>query len=199
MNSHTYKLMNKTNVFVAFAALTTLGFTSTGSLRAADAVHAEAWTSVKQATAVLHPTVGNKCQGTVRFMEVAGGVKVVADIEGLNPSQKHAFHIHQYGDCSAPAGGSAGGHYNPENHPHGLPDSEKRHAGDLGNIQADSNGKVHYEITVKNVTIAGTKNPIIGRGVIVHANPDDGGQPVGNAGGRIACGVIGVAATEAAK
>ena len=89
---------------------------------------------------------------------------------------------------------SAGGHYNPEKHPHALPDTtEKRHAGDLGNLQADSNGKVHHEITVKNVTIAGTKNPIIGRGVIVHAKVDDGGQPVGNAGPRIACGVIGVA------
>jgi Cu-Zn family superoxide dismutase len=88
---------------------------------------------------------------------------------------------------------SAGGHYNPENHPHALPDSSNRHAGDLGNLQADDQGKAHYEITVDNISVAGTKNPIIGRGVIVHAKPDDGGQPVGNAGGRIACGVIGVA------
>ena len=69
---------------------------------------------------------------------------------------------------------------------------DQRHAGDLGNLQADNDGKVRYEISVKNITIAGTKNPIIGRGVIVHAKPDDGGQPVGNAGARIACGVIGV-------
>jgi Cu-Zn family superoxide dismutase len=120
-------------------------------------------------------------------------VKVIADLEGLAAGQKHAFHIHQYGDCTASDGMSAGGHYNPEGHQHGLPDSEKRHAGDLGNIQADSEGKAHYEITASNISIQGQKNPILGRGVIVHAKPDDGGQPVGNAGARIACGVIGVA------
>jgi Cu-Zn family superoxide dismutase len=118
-------------------------------------------------------------------------VKVAAKIEGLTPGQKHAFHIHQNGDCSAPDAMSAGGHYNPEGHPHGLPESDQRHAGDLGNIQADNDGKAQYEITVRNITIAGAKNPIIGRGVIVHAKLDDGSQPVGNAGGRIACGVIG--------
>jgi Cu-Zn family superoxide dismutase len=118
---------------------------------------------------------------------------VVADLEGLTPSQKHALHNHQYGDCSAPDAMSAGGHYNPERHQHGLPDSENRHAGDLGNVQADSEGKAHYESTVNNISILGQLNPILGRGVIVHAKPDDGSQPLGNAGSRIACGVIGVA------
>jgi Cu-Zn family superoxide dismutase len=164
-----------------------------------DKAHAEAWSSVKHAVAVLHPTAGNKCQGTVRFVQEAEGVKVVAHLEGLNPGQKHAFHIHQFGDCSSNDGMSAGGHYNPENHPHGLPTNEMRHAGDLGNLAADNEGKVHYEITVKNISIAGTKAPIIGRGVIVHAKVDDGSQPVGNAGGRIACGVIGVAAPPKAE
>ena len=196
--------MKSSKALAAFVAVSTLGFNSASSLCAADAAHsavaqADALASVKQAVAVLHPTAGNKCRGTVRFTQDGSAVKVVADIEGLNPGQKHAFHIHQYGDCSAPAGGSAGGHYNPEGHPHGLPTAEKRHAGDLGNLEADDKGKVHYEITVKNVTIAGAKNPIIGRGVIVHMNVDDGSQPVGNAGGRIACGVIGVAPTEATK
>jgi len=150
----------------------------------------------RQAVAVLHPTQGNKAMGTVRFTQEGTGVKVVADIEGLNPGQKHAIHIHQFGDCSSADGMSAGGHYNPEAHEHGLPEKEQRHAGDLGNLQADQSGKAHYELTVNNVTIAGPKNPILGRGVIVHAKVDDGGQPVGNAGGRIACGVIGVANTE---
>jgi Cu-Zn family superoxide dismutase len=173
-------------------------FTFTTPLRAAehehtDKAHVEAWKSVTQAVAVLHPTAGSKCHGAVRFMQQGDEVKLVAHVEGLNPGQKHAFHIHEFGDCSAPDGMSAGGHYNPEKHPHGLPGSETRHAGDLGNLQADDQGKAHYELTVKNVTIAGMKNPIIGRGVIVHAKVDDGGQPVGNAGARIACGVIGVA------
>jgi len=149
--------------------------------------------AVHAAVAVLHPTAGQKCHGVVRFTQEGDSVKVVADIEGLSPGQKHAFHIHQYGDCSGPDGMSAGGHYNPEGHQHGLPESENRHAGDLGNVQADSDGKAHYEITVNNVSIMGEKNPILGRAVIVHAKTDDGGQPTGNAGGRIACGVIGVA------
>jgi superoxide dismutase, Cu-Zn family len=148
---------------------------------------------IQQAVAVLHATVGQQCHGVVRFIQDGDSVKVVADLEGLTPGQKHAFHIHQYGDCSAPDGMSAGGHYNPEGHQHGLPDADNRHAGDLGNLQGDADGKAHYEITVNNVSILGQKNPILGRGVIVHAKPDDGGQPVGNAGARIACGVIGVA------
>ena len=148
---------------------------------------------VQQAIAVLHPTAGQHCHGIVKFTQEGDSVKVVADLEGLNANQKHAFHIHQYGDCSAPDATSAGGHYNPEGHQHGLPDAQNRHAGDLGNVQADADGKAHYEITVSNVSIMGHMNPILGRGVIVHAKVDDGGQPVGNAGSRIACGVIGVA------
>ncbi len=156
-------------------------------------LHAAETAPVMKAVAVLHPTAGQQCHGVVRFTQDGESVKVVADLEGLTPGQKHAFHIHQYGDCSSPDGMSAGGHYNPEGHQHGLPDIESRHAGDLGNVQADDQGKAHYEITVSNISIMGAKNPIIGRGVIVHAKVDDGGQPVGNAGARIACGVIGVA------
>src|SRR5437660_12473924 len=95
------------------------------------------------AVAVLHPTAGQQCHGIVRFSEQGGSVRVVADLEGLNPGQKHAFHIHQYGDCSSADGMSAGGHYNPEGHQHGLPETENRHAGDLGNVQADDQGKAH--------------------------------------------------------
>ena len=148
---------------------------------------------VQQAVAVLHPTAGQKCHGVVRFTQDGESVKIVADLEGLSPDQKHAFHIHQYGDCSSPDGMSAGGHYNPEGHQHGLVENANRHAGDLGNVQADKEGKAHYELTVTNISISGPKNPILGRGVVVHAKVDDGSQPVGNAGARIACGVIGVA------
>ena len=188
--------MKKLKSLAVIAAVSSFCFTSTRPLRAAehdDKAHREAWAAVKQAVAVLHATAGSKCHGFVRFTQEGDSVKILADIEGLNPGQKHAFHIHQFGDCTSPDGMSAGGHYNPESHPHGLPEAERRHAGDLGNLQADSDGKAHYEITVKNITIAGTRNPIIRRGVIVHAKVDDGSQPVGNAGGRIACGVIGVA------
>jgi superoxide dismutase, Cu-Zn family len=176
--------MKKLAFVVAVSALATgLGV----STRAADA------TASPQAIAVLYPTAGQKCQGTVRFTQTGDTVKVVADVEGLTPNQKHAFHIHQYGDCSAPDGMSAGGHYNPQGHQHGLPDTEMRHAGDLGNLEANADGKAHLELTVKNIVIEGHNNPIVGRAVIVHAKVDDGGQPVGNAGARIACGVIGLA------
>lgn len=187
--------MKKLKLLLGVLGVSAIYFTSTSTPQAADATPSE----IKQAVAVLHPTAGNKCHGVVRFTQTGSSVKVVADLEGLTAEQKHAFHIHQFGDCSAPDGMSAGGHYNPDSHQHGLPDAENRHAGDLGNLQADKDGKAHYEITVNNVSIAGTKNPIIGRGVIVHAKVDDGGQPVGNAGGRIACGVIGVANTASAK
>ncbi|MBM3831816.1 MAG: superoxide dismutase family protein [Verrucomicrobia bacterium] len=163
------------------------------SSHAADQAHANAWASVKQVVAVLHPTAGNKCKGEIRFTQDGDSVKVVAIVEGLTPGQKHAIHIHEFGDCTAADATSAGGHYNPEKHAHGLPTTEQRHAGDLGNLQADNGGKAKYELTIKNVTVAGAKNPIIGRSVIVHAKVDDGGQPVGNAGARIACGVIGLA------
>lgn len=193
--------MNKPTQFFAVITAMTLSLGAVPQLRAADAAHAahsekahaESWASIKQAVAVVHATAGNKVHGQIRFTQSGDSVKVVAELEGLTPGQKHAMHIHQYGDCSAPDATSAGGHYNPEGHPHALPESNQRHAGDLGNVQADNQGKARYEITVNNISIAGTKNPIIGRAVIVHAKPDDGSQPVGNAGGRIACGVIGVA------
>ena len=154
---------------------------------------------IKQAIAVLHPTQGNKTEGTVRFTQEGNSVKVVAHVEGLTPGQKHAIHVHEFGDCSAADASSAGSHYNPEKHEHGLPEKAERHAGDLGNLQADASGKAHLELTVNNITIAGNKNAILGRAVIVHAKLDDGGQPVGNAGGRIACGVIGAANTGEKK
>ena len=145
------------------------------------------------AIAVLHPTAGNTCHGTLRFVQEGEKVHVTADIEGLKPNQQHAMHVHEYGDCSAPDAASAGSHYNPEGHPHGLPATSERHAGDLGNLQADAAGKAHYEITITNASVAGALNPILGRAVIVHEKIDDGGQPVGNAGARIACGIIGIA------
>lgn len=154
---------------------------------------------IKQAIAVLHSTQGNKTQGTVRFTQDGNSVKIVAHVEGLAPSQKHAIHIHEFGDCSSADAASAGSHYNPEKHEHGLPDKNQRHAGDLGNLEADASGKAHLELTVNNITLTGNKNPILGRAVIVHAKPDDGGQPVGNAGARIACGVIGAANTGEKK
>ncbi len=148
--------------------------------------------SVTKAIAVLSPTKGNSVSGTVTFTKVDGGVKIVADVAGLTPGQ-HGFHIHEFGDCSAPDATSAGGHFNPHHMQHGGPDATMRHAGDFGNLEADASGKAHYERVDATLSFDGADS-IIGRGVIVHEKADDlKTQPTGNAGARVACGAVGVA------
>jgi superoxide dismutase, Cu-Zn family len=143
----------------------------------------------QKATCVLNPTKGNNVKGTVTFTKVKEGVKVVADIEGLTKG-KHGFHIHENGDCTAPDGSSAGGHLNPGKMQHNGPPDMMRHAGDLGNLEANAAGKAHYEYVDLMISLDGN-NSIIGKSVIVHEKPDDFvTQPTGNSGGRIACGVI---------
>jgi Cu-Zn family superoxide dismutase len=144
-----------------------------------------------KAIAVLQSASGSKVTGTVTFTKTGDTVQVVADITGLTPG-KHAFHIHEFGDCSATDASSAGGHFNPMHKPHGSPDSPERHAGDMGNLEADSSGKAHLELKDSMLKFSG-ENSILGHAVIVHEKVDDWSQPVGNAGGRQACGVIGVA------
>lgn len=151
---------------------------------------------VYHAVAVMIPTEGNTAQGVITFDETDNGVTVTATITGLTPNQKHGFHIHEFGDISDPAGKATGGHYNPEGHDHALPHDgdTPRHAGDLGNLEADADGHATYTQTFDNLTIFDDdENPILGRGVIIHAQTDDGGQPTGNAGARIAQGIVGVA------
>jgi superoxide dismutase, Cu-Zn family len=147
---------------------------------------------ITKAIAVLHPTKGSNVEGTVTFTKSGDEIKIVADITGLTPG-KHGFHIHEFGDCSSPDGKAAGGHFNPTNSPHAGHDAAQRHEGDMGNLEADSAGKAHLELTDNMMTMSGEKS-IIGRGVIVHEKEDDlKSQPVGNAGARVACGVIGIA------
>ncbi|MGI8437399.1 MAG: superoxide dismutase family protein [Chthoniobacterales bacterium] len=145
-----------------------------------------------KAIAVLHPTQGSQVKGTVTFTKSGAEIKIVADVSGLTPG-KHGFHIHEFGDCSSPDGKSAGGHFNPTNHPHAGHDVAQRHEGDMGNLTADAAGKAHLELTDKMMTMSGERS-IIGRGLIVHAKADDlKSQPTGDAGARVACGVIGIA------
>lgn len=145
-----------------------------------------------KAIAVLHSTKGSNVEGTVTFTKSGDEVKIIADVTGLTPG-KHGFHIHEFGDCSSPDGKAAGGHFNPTNNPHAGHDAAQRHEGDLGNLEADSSGKAHIDLTDNMMMMSGDKS-IIGRGVIVHEKEDDlKSQPVGNAGGRVACGVIGIA------
>ncbi|WP_432798768.1 superoxide dismutase family protein [Poriferisphaera sp. WC338] len=149
--------------------------------------------SLTEAIAVMQPTEGSTTKGMVRFKEVPKGVMVEVHIEGLEPKSVHAIHIHEYGDISNPKGLATGDHYNPQDHPHGLPGNMDRHAGDMGNLYADEKGTAHKVLLMDIITIGKPYNPVIGRGVIIHASNDKGTQPVGDAGGRIAQGVIGVA------
>jgi Cu-Zn family superoxide dismutase len=154
--------------------------------------HTPASVVAAKGVAVLIPAQGSDVHGTITFTKVDDGVKVVAHVGGLTPG-RHGFHIHEYGDCSAPDGSAAGAHFNPAGKEHGAPADINRHAGDIGNIEADSSGVAHLEWTDKVMTFEGP-NSIIGRAVIVHVNEDDlKTQPTGNAGARVACGVIGIA------
>lgn len=147
---------------------------------------------VTRAVAVLHPTQGHRANGLVSFIQTDDGVQVVAQLHGLAPGS-HGFHIHQYGDCSAPDGTSAGGHFNPTGAPHAGPDADERHVGDLGNIVADEAGNAYLDVVDRYLALEGP-NGIIGLAVVLHAGADDlTSQPSGAAGPRISCGVIGIA------
>ncbi len=141
------------------------------------------------AVAVLSPSGNGQVRGTVTFREETEGVRVTASIEGLTPGL-HGFHIHEKGDCSAADFSSAGPHFNPMAMPHGSPTDPQHHSGDFGNLEANAQGIARYERVFNWLTFKGT-NSIVGRAVIVHEKPDDlKSQPAGNAGARLACGVI---------
>lgn len=149
--------------------------------------------------AVLHPLSGSNVRGTVTFTPLGDGrMRVEANLQGLEPETTHAIHIHEYGDLRAYDGTTAGSHFNPTDQPHGLPDEDERHVGDLGNLRANSRGEALHTLEVDNLSWGDGKG-ITGRAVIVHEQEDDGSQPTGNAGGRIAGGVIGIAQAPAAE
>jgi len=143
-----------------------------------------------KAVANLEPTRGNTAHGTVTFTQHGDMVRVNAHLAGLKPGAEHAFHVHEKGDCSSGDGMSAGGHFNPGGQPHG-PQSGPHHAGDMPNVTADSYGNADASFEIKGVSVGEGANDIVGRGLIVHRDPDDyKTQPAGNAGPRIACAVI---------
>jgi len=151
---------------------------------------AEAPAAGKHATATLAPTAGNNVQGTVELTETAAGLEIKAHLTGLTPGD-HGFHIHAKGDCSAPDGTSAGGHFNPGNHQHGAPDAADHHEGDLGNITAGADGTADKTMTVTDINLGDGANSVVDKAFIVHAKADDlKTQPTGDAGARVACGVI---------
>ena len=144
-----------------------------------------------RATAQLQPTKGNKTFGEATFEQVGGKVRVVVFVQGLKPGQEHGMHIHEVGDCSSGDGMSTKGHFNPFGKPHAHHGSAERHAGDLPSLKANEEGRAKVEVDLDIITVTPGAASILGRGLIVHADPDDyKTQPTGNAGARIACGVI---------
>jgi Cu-Zn family superoxide dismutase len=154
------------------------------------AADAAAAASPKAAMAELKPTKGSKVAGTVTFTEKDGQIEMVAAITGLAPGE-HGFHIHEKGDCSAPDATSAGGHFNPGGHPHAAPEADAKHAGDLGNLTADDSGAGNKTMMLEHISLGEGEADVVGKAVIVHEKADDlKTQPTGDAGGRLACGVI---------
>ena len=148
------------------------------------------------AIAVFHKNNGS-IHGTVEFIEENNKVKIIIDLAGLKKSAKHGFHVHEKGDLSNGCE-SMCAHYNPFGKKHGCPGMSERHVGDLGNLVTDIFGNANYSTTDTVIRLSGEYS-IIGRGLIIHEDPDDCGLgnnaeslKTGNAGKRIACAVIGI-------
>lgn len=143
-----------------------------------------------RATAELMPTQGQRARGTIYFSDEPQGTRIAGQITGLTPGE-HGFHIHEFGDCSAPDASSAGEHFNPTGARHGGPRTGMRHLGDLGNVTAGTDGVAHVsEVAIPGLPFSGP-NSVLGKALVLHAGADDlTSQPSGNSGQRIACGVI---------
>jgi superoxide dismutase, Cu-Zn family len=145
------------------------------------------------ATATLQGAPGDDIAGTVTFHSTADGVHIVAEVTGVDGAGRHGFHVHENGQCDHEGEKhftSAGGHFNPTGAEHACPPTDPRHAGDLGNIEVGANGSARMEMTSNELSLTGP-NSVIGKAIILHANEDDcKTQPTGNAGDRLACGVV---------
>jgi Cu-Zn family superoxide dismutase len=142
------------------------------------------------ATGVPQPNPNAPVQGTIHFAQAGHVLRVDSVVIGLKPNAPHAFHVHENGDCSAPDFSSAGSHFNPTDEPHGGFNSAHHHLGDLPQLTADASGTARISFDSTQLKLTGPQG-IIGKALIVHRDPDDvTAQPVGNAGPRLACGVI---------
>ncbi len=140
----------------------------------------------------LMPGQGGNVAGALELVVNDGAITMTGLVSGLKPGSEHGFHIHEKGDCSSPDFKSAGDHFNPTSQQHGDPASPPHHLGDIPNLMADDMGKAPVNAHIEGVTLGDHgPNDIVGRAVVVHADPDDyKTQPSGNSGDRVACGVI---------
>lgn len=144
------------------------------------------------AQAELEPRSDSKARGLVLFAKTPFGIQIIAKVLNVEPGM-HGIHIHENGDCSAPDASSAGGHFNPAGHDHGHISFATGHAGDFGNIVVDQDGEGILTLPLSNDMLTGVKdwNEFIGKAIVLHSTQDDlVSQPSGDAGSRIACGVI---------
>jgi Cu-Zn family superoxide dismutase len=145
----------------------------------------------ESATSHLAPTAGSKVEGDAFFQRKGDAITLRLSVSGASPGV-HAAHIHEKGDCGAPDASSAGGHWNPTVKDHGRWARDPFHLGDLGNIEVGADGTGSLELTTDLWALGtGEPNDVVGKSVIIHTAADDfTTQPTGNAGGRVACGVI---------
>ena len=178
-------------VSASLLALAGCASTPSTSTRASASTIASVSTA-RSASINLAAASGSLVSGKLSAMPMGDGVHLRGEVGGLAANSTHAIHIHQRGDCSAVDASSAGDHFNPTASMHGKAGSGAHHAGDMDNIVANSNGIAMVDMHLRGVTLGGgAANDVAGRGVIVHAMPDDyRSQPAGNAGARVACGVI---------
>ena len=140
-------------------------------------------------SADLQARSGSAVSGKVTLTELNGRLRVEAQVAGLTPGE-HGFHVHEAGDCSAPDASSAKGHFNPAGKAHGHHAGSERHGGDMPNLVANAAGEARFSGEIEGLSLSGASG-VIGRSVVVHADPDDyKSQPAGNSGKRVACGVV---------
>jgi Cu-Zn family superoxide dismutase len=143
------------------------------------------------ATADLQATRGSAVTGTLRFAQTGDKVLVTGEVRGLKAGAEHGFHVHEKGDCSSGDGMSTGGHFNPAGSGHGRHGHGAHHVGDMPSLKADAQGVARVDFSSTSLTLKPGASSIVGKGLIVHRDPDDyTTQPTGNAGPRVACAVI---------
>ncbi|MCD7099903.1 superoxide dismutase family protein [Stenotrophomonas sp. MMGLT7] len=147
---------------------------------------------VQRAEAALAPASASLISGRMVLLPVADGVRITGTVGGLPPLRQFGFHVHERGDCSAVDASSAGAHFNPGATAHGRNGAGPHHAGDMDNLQSNADGVAQVDLRLPGVALGGGgPGDIVGRALVVHADPDDyRSQPAGNSGARVACGVI---------